>query len=55
MNELFAGYSSYASTQAVLTESLITGYYEQDPQSSSPFSVTLGSATTFTFTFTWTI
>jgi len=53
MNELFAGYANYASTQAVLTESVTVANSPEEGQST--ITVTVTFTATISITVTWTI
>ncbi|MGY5011941.1 hypothetical protein ACWCY6_28290 [Streptomyces sp. 900105755] len=50
MDELFAGYANYASTEAILEEQL-TAAAEAGPDSSVSLSVTL--SVTYSWSWTW--
>jgi len=52
MNELFAGYASYASTEAVLAESFTAGN-SPDDQSGISLSVTVTVTISWTYSWTW--
>jgi hypothetical protein len=51
MEELFAGYTNYSSTQAVLSDRMTAGSAAH-PDSS--LTVTVSWSWSWTFTFTWT-
>jgi hypothetical protein len=51
MNELLAGYASYASTEAILEERQ-TAQGQNQPDSS--ITITVSASASWTVTFTWT-
>ncbi|MFI6055879.1 hypothetical protein ACIBCO_38115 [Streptomyces violascens] len=52
MNELFAGYANYASTEAILEEQL-TANGQDAPDSS--LTVSVSASWSWSVTFTWTV
>lgn len=53
MNELLAGYASYSSTEAIVTEQQVTAFAEVEPNTS--LTVTVSASASWSVTFTWTV
>lgn len=53
MNELFAGYTNYSSTEAVLSERLTAANVEH-PDTSLSLSVSVSYSASWTWTWSWT-
>lgn len=53
MNELLAGYASYASTDAILQEHSVRAYATTEPDSSVSASASLTVTVSWSWTWSW--